>query len=276
MGAFAALGIALGACVAPKSASAASPEPRDAHRDPGPVTDPNDAPFMPPPNGQLRTVSAGKPDPMTRGYSNRRRVQLTLLPAYAALRLPFLGRPGSSCAGGLDCSPIRGVGASFELDVRLVRWLWLRAGVAHTVHPVEDNYFEDEEEGTVEQVARGGVINATSFGLSGVYPIDLGRVLPLLDFGAGAMIIDTPDAAITGQMGGACREDGLCDTGLTCTADQVCRPTLIPQAHVGVGIDVLLGQHWSAGIQVRYYAMLSQISVFPTYLVGALRLAARF
>jgi hypothetical protein len=249
---------------------------REEHEDPGPITDPNDAPFMQPPNGQLRTWSAGEPEPFTRGFSSRRRLQLTVLPAYAAIRMPFLGRPGSGCAGGLDCTPIRGGGASVEVDVRLIRWLWLRLGVAHTVHPVDDNYFEDEEEGTVEQVANAGAIHATSFGLSGVYPIDLGRFLPLLDFGAGAMVLNSPKAAISGQMGGACREDNVCDTGLSCGADQVCRPTLIPEAHVGVGVDVLLGQHWSAGLQIRYYALLSQISVFPTYLVGAVRLAARF
>lgn len=226
------------------------------------------------PNGQLGNWSGG-PEPMTRGFSSQRRLQLTALPSYAAMRLPMFGR-NSGCDGGFDCLPLRGAGASIELDVRLVRWLWLRLNVGHTVHPVEDNISIDDETQEVTQLANSGVVGATTFGLSGVYPLDLGRFMPLLDVGAGGMVLTTPAPAISGQMGAQCRDGGVCDIGLLCSPDNVCRQTIVPQAHVGLGLDILLQRHWSVGFQVRYYALLSAVSVFPTYLIGAVRLAARF
>lgn len=259
--------------LAAPAADAAGPD-EGPGEDPGPLEDPNDAPFMKPPNGQLGTWS-GEPEPLTRGFSSQRRLQLTALPSYAAIRLPLFGR-GSGCDGGFDCSPVRGVGASVELDVRVVRWLWLRLGVGHTVHPVKQNISVDDETEEVTVIANPGVIGATTFGLSGVYPLDLGRFLPLLDFGVGGMILTSPPPAISGQMGAQCRDGGVCDVGLSCGPDNTCRQTIVPEAHVGVGLDILLGRHWSLGFQVRYYALLSAVSVFPTYLLGAARLAARF
>lgn len=268
------LGAALGLLTGVSSADATGPESREGE-DPGPVTDPNDAEFMKPPNGQLRTWSAGKPEPITRGFSGRRRFQLTVLPTYAAVRMPLFGRTSSSCGGGFACTPVRGFGAAVEADLRVLRWLWVRLGASHTVHPVDDNFSVDDD-GEVSQLARAGNINTTTFGLSLVYPIDLGRFMPLLDGGVGGMLMNSPEPAINGQQDAPCRDGGVCDPGLACAPDNMCRLTVVPEAHVGLGLDVLLGRHWSVGAQVRYHALLSSISVFPTYLVGALRLAARF
>jgi hypothetical protein len=265
----------LSACLALAATSEAAAAP-PLQEDPGPIQDPDDSPFMRAPQGQLGRWSAGRPPRLTRSFSDRRRAQLTLLPAYAAVRVPLVGRTGG-CAG-ISCTPQRGVGAQLELDVRLVRWLWLRVLAGHSVHPVSavDVLDSEDEDPTLNRVARAGTYRATTFALGLVYPLDLGRILPLLDLGVGGMTLTGPPAASTGQTGGPCGDGGVCEAGLTCGTDDVCRPTVLPQAHVGLGVDVLLGRRWALGGQIRYHAFLAQPGVFPVYVIGALRLAARF
>lgn len=221
------------------------------------------------PNNQLGTwQSPSRKKPVTRGFSSRRNFQLTLLPVYASFRLPLRSRD--------DQLPLRGVGAALEFDIRLVRWLWLRINASHTVHPVEEVKTFDEENEQVDLRANKGLYQASNAGIGVVYPIDLGRFVPLVDFGVGGMFIDAPPAAVSGQQGGQCRDDGTCDFGLACSPRGVCEQTIVPELHIGAGLDVLLGDHWAIGIHVRYFALLSDPANFPVYLQGAIRLAARF
>lgn len=231
--------------------------------------DPNETPFMRAPNNQVGNwQSPSRRSEVTRGFSSRRKFQLTVLPVYASFRLPLRSRE--------DQLPLRGVGAALEFDIQLVRWLSLRITASHTVHPVEEVKTVDEESEEVSTRANEGMYQASNAGVGVVYPIDLGRFVPLVDFGVGGIFMQAPQAAVNGQQGGQCRDDGTCDFGLACSAANVCEPTIVPELHIGAGMDVLLGDHWAIGLHVRYFALLSDPANFPVYLQGAIRLAARF
>ncbi len=243
-----------------------APEPVDPFAE-APPRDPDDSPFMPAPNNQIGTWSAGRRRPLTRGFDDDHWVLLSAVPTYASLHAPLIGRgPG----------PYRGGGVALELDVRVVRWLFIRVFASHTVHPVFEESSFDEDSGQVLQLANGGLVRATNPGGSIVYALDVGRFVPRVDVGAGMLFVRSPEAAQAGQWGGECRQGGVCDLGLSCSADDVCRPAPVPEFHAGIGLDTLIGKHWSIGFAVRYYALLSAISDLPIYLHASLRLSARF
>lgn len=233
----------------------------------GAPRDPDDAPFMSPPRNQLSQWSAGRERPLTRSFDDDHRLQLTAIPTYAALRVPFIGRGGQ---------PMRGGGFALELDLRLLPWLYLRSYGSHTVHPVFEETAFDEESMEVSLLANSGLVQATNTGAALVYALDIGRFVPRVDVGAGVMWLRSPEAAQAGQWGGECREGGVCDLGLSCNAEEICRPTPFVEVHAGIGFDVLLGRRWAVGAGVRYYALVSAISELPIYIHGSLRLAARF
>ena len=228
--------------------------------------DPDATAFMPAPYRQLGRWSTPRQSPLTRGFSLDRRLQITVLPTFASLRLPFIARP----------LPIRGGGAALEIDVRLLRWLWLRAQMGHTVHPVqEEAQIDEEEKATI--LAKSGTISATHTGLSLVYAMDTGRVMPMIDLGLDAMWIRSPKAAQNGQMGGKCNKGNVCEIGLTCRErDKTCQPSVLGQVHAGIGIDYLIAMHWSVGLHVRYFARIQKPSEFPVYLLASARAAFRF
>ena len=244
-------------------APAPSPDP---FAEPAP-RDPDDTGFMPAPNNQLGTWSAARTRPLTRGFDDDHWVTLGVVPTYAAIHVPFIGRGDG---------PYRGGGIAVELDVRLgVRWLFLRAFASHTVHPVFSTATLDDD-GVPVDLARGGALQATNPGASLVYALDLGRFVPRVDVGGGMLFVRSPDAIQAGQWGGECRDGGVCDLGLSCSADLVCRPAAFPEFHAGIGLDVLLGRRWAVGVAVRYYALIAAISELPIYLHGSVRLLARF
>jgi hypothetical protein len=248
-------------------APAPPPEPtHDPFSEP-PPRDPDDTPFMPPPNNQLSQWSRGREQPLTRGFDDDHWVQLSAIPTYAALHVPFIGR---------GPAPLRGGGIALELDVRVVRWLFIRAYGSHTLHPVFEETSFDEENNEVLLLANGGLVQATNTGLAVVYVLDLGRFSPRVDVGAGLLFVRSPPAAQPGQWGAECREGGVCDLGLSCSADEICRPAPFPEVHAGIALDVLLGQRWTVGLGVRYYALLQALSQLPVYLHGSVRLGVRF
>lgn len=266
------------AAAAPPLATLDDPEGAgDAGPDaPPPPADPNDAPQLRPPNGQLgdpQRQGKGGTDlhAVTRPYSPRRRFALTAAPMFASFRSPFIARPERFHAGG---------GVAVEMDVRIVRWLWLRAIGSYSAHPVGERKQITEEGEPPIVVANRGVLQAGHAGLSAVYPLDLGRILPQLDVGAGVLWVKSPDAAVTGQLGAPCREGNVCDFGLACSADATCQIAPQPEIHIGLAVDVLIGQRWSVGAHFRYFALLSGLSdinsSFPAYLQIAARLAVRF
>jgi hypothetical protein len=232
-----------------------------------PPRDPDDSPFMPAPNNQLGTWSAGRERPLTRGFDDDHWVTLSAIPTYAAIHVPFIGRPST---------PLRGGGVALELDLRVVRWLFVRVFGSHTVHPVFDEDALDSETQDVVRIANGGLVQATNTGASIVYALDLGRFVPRVDVGAGLLFVRSPKAAQAGQWGGECREGGVCDLGLSCSVDDVCRPAPYPEFHAGISLDILLGRRWAVGLGVRYYALLRAISQLPIYLHGCVRLSVRF
>lgn len=229
--------------------------------------DPNDAPFMTPPNNQLGQWSAGRDRPLTRGFDDDHHLQLTVVPTYAALRVPFIGRGDQ---------PLRGGGLGLELDVRLLRWLFVRVYASHTVHPVFEETAYDEDTNEVVLLANGGWVQASNTGASVVYALDIGRFVPRVDVGAGLLFVRSPTAAQPGQWGAECRQGGVCDLGLSCSADELCRPTPFPEVHAGLGVDIVLGQRWAVGLSLRYYALLSALADLPVYLHGNVRLSIRF
>lgn len=262
---------------APAAAPSSEPRPADASptppRRPPPGAeipplpqDPNDAPFMRPPNNQI----AGGP-PRTRPdlrptFSSRRRFALAFAPAFASFRLPFQGRPGGR---------YHGAGFNLELDAQLFRWVWLRVQGSYSGHPVNEVRTTDDAMEVVQTAPRG-TIHATGFGAGPVFALDLGRWLPLIEVGLGGLRVATPKGGTTGQRGEACRSDGTCDTGLACNAGNTCQPSLIGELYFGLALDVLIRRHISFGGQFRYYALLTAPGKFPVYLIGALRLAVRF
>jgi len=250
--------------------AAAQPPPAQPEPEPfesPPPRDPDDSPFMSAPRNQLGTWSAGRTRPLTRGFDDDHRVMLSAVPTYAAIHVPFIGRGDA---------PLRGGGVALELDVRVVRWLFVRLFGSHTVHPVFDEHGVNSETNEVVLLANGGLVQATNAGASIVYALDIGRFVPRVDVGGGLLFVRSPTAAQAGQWGGQCRQGGVCDLGLSCTVDDVCRPSPYPEFHAGIGVDMLLGRRWAVGLAVRYYALLSAISQLPIYLHGSIRLSARF
>ncbi|MBL4686161.1 MAG: hypothetical protein JKY37_16325 [Nannocystaceae bacterium] len=230
--------------------------------------DPNDAPPMRAPHGQPQHDQAIWRAPLTDRSGRRRRVALTLQPAFAAWRLAFIGRP---------TRPIRGLGVIADLDVQVWRTLWLRVSASHTVHPLEAAYTRDEEnDDEIVKTAASGMLQSTGVALGAAYAFDLGRVLPLIEAGVGGFRLSTPTAVQDGQRGGECLSDGTCDAGLRRGASATCQIGVLPELHAGLGVDVLLAQHWSVGAGLRYYALLSAPGVFPIYLTGTARLGVRW
>jgi hypothetical protein len=255
----------------PTGSNVEAPDPpSDGQHDPfaePPPRDPDDARFLAPPNNQLSQWSAGRRAPLTRGFDDDHHAQLSLVPTYAALHVPFIGR-GSM--------PLRGGGMALELDVRLWRWLFLRLRGSHTVHPVFEETEYDEESGETLLAANEGLVQTTDAAMGIVYALDIGRFVPRVDVGAGLLFVRSPAAAQPGQWGAECRDGGVCDLGLSCNSENMCRPAPFPEVHVGIGLDVLLGHRWALGLAVRYYALLSAPTDLPVYLHGSVRLAVRF
>jgi hypothetical protein len=226
-----------------------------------------ETPRMAAPQGQPQPDSRRWDPPTVNDHSRRRRFQLTLLPIYAAFRVPFVGRPDGAVRGG---------GVQLEGDFHVLDPVWLRLSLSHTAHRLNDEFARDADERIVQTAAKG-TLQATAAGFGIVYGLDLGRVLPLVEVGIGGMWLRGPDAVIEGQAGGACRGDGTCDTGLSCApVESVCRQSTILQAHGGVGVDVLLGEHFSVGASLRYFALLLTPTTFPIYLTTGARFGLRF
>ena len=181
-------------------------------------------------------------------------------------QLPFIGRPSR---------PIRGFGLLAAAQLRVWKPLGLRATVSHSLHPVYDHYVLDDDDNPVHQ-ARRGLMQTTHAGLSATFSMDIGRVFPTLDAGIGGMWIRSPDAVVDGQMGGKCRSDGLCDTGLTCSAANVCELAALPQIHGGFAVDVMVVDRFAVGAEIRYFALLASPMTYPRYLIAALRASLRF
>lgn len=258
-GAALALALALGCALGSPLALGAAPSP-EAPRDP------NERPFMPEPDGQPAADAHRLDLDHTTARSSRRRVMLTLAPVYASLRMPLLGRASV---------PVRGGGFAAAAAVAVWRPLGLRATVSHTMHPVDDHFGRNDQDALV-QTAAAGLVQATHAGLSATYTLDLGRVLTTLDAGAGGIWIRSPEAIQDGQLGGSCRPEGVCDTGLVCSADNTCEVGVTPQIHGGFAVDVLLGDRFAVGGELRYFALLSAPMSYPVYLMAGLRATLRF
>lgn len=242
------------------------PEAPDPFDEP-PPRDPDDAPFMAPPNNQVRQWSAGRDRPITRGFDDDHRFQLSVVPTYAAFHAPFIGRGNGITRGG---------GAELDFDIRVFRWLFVRLGGSYTAHPVfAESEFDDGEDAVVP-LAEGGIIHATNGNAGVVYSMDIGRFVPRIDAGAGLLFVRTPAGPLDGQWGGACRSGGVCDLGLSCSDDEICRPSPVFEAHAGIALDYLIRDHWAVGLGVRYYALISALADLPFYLTGSVRLSARF
>ncbi|MEM7159235.1 MAG: hypothetical protein AAF799_40735 [Myxococcota bacterium] len=221
---------------------------------------------MAPPNGQPMPDTLRQDVDHTSPRSRRFRALLTASPLYASFRLPFLGRPRV---------PVRGFGVGLAAQFEVWRPLGLRITASHSIHPVGNEFVRDEDDVAIH-VAGRGLIQATHVGVSGTFAMDLGRVRPTLDAGVGGMWIRSPDSIQDGQAGGACLANNLCDTGLVCGADEVCRGGLTPQIHGGFGVDVMVGDRFAVGSEIRYYALISAPTSYPVYLVAGLRGSLRF
>jgi hypothetical protein len=239
--------------------------------------DPDDGSFAPRPNGQLQQWSYEGENTRSQPFRARRRFTLSVAPLYAVFRWPATGTADDAYKRfiGRGTTRLRGGGALVELDVQLLRFLWGRIQASYSAHPVEDIADVDDDD-VLTPVARAGIISASYVGGGLAYALDLGRVLPLIDGGMGVMMINSPEAVQAGQNGGECVEGGICEPGLRCGALELCEPVPQMVVNAGIGVDYLLGEHWSVGVHVRYFALLANPAVFPVYYTGALRLGARF
>ncbi len=263
---------------APAPPAAASPAPQSTPTPPKPLPpsvheippepprDPNDAPFMVPPNNQPRPIKLRTTPDLRRGYSSVRRFAFTFAPLFASFRLPFVGRGDGRT---------HGAGFGGEVDVQIMKWLWLRAQGTYSVHPVQDRRSETDDGKTVVD-AIAGTVRAAGFGAGPVVALDLGRFVPLIEGGIGGLRVATPSGVADGQIGQKCLDNDVCDVGLRCGGDSKCHQSVIPEVYFGGAIDVLVRRHFSFGAQFRYYALLTAPGKFPIFLVGGLRVAVRF
>lgn len=250
--------------VAPTATPASTPAPR-GEIPAEPPRDPNDAPFMRPPNNQPQPVRLRTTPDLRKGFSTARRFAFTVAPLFASFRLEFLNRPGRS----------HGAGVGGEIDVQVMKWLWLRAQGSYTAHPVQEIRSTNQDGGTVILAPRG-TIRAAGFGAGPVIALDLGRFVPLIEGGVGGLRVATPEGVTAGQLGQKCQDGGGCDVGLKCGAQDTCEQSIIPELYFGGAIDVAVRRHFSFGFQFRYYALLSAPGKFPVYLVGGARVGVRF
>ncbi len=227
------------------------------------------------PNNQPQPVKLRTSPDVRRGYSSVRRLAITVAPLFASFRMPFVGRPDTQpVAAGRAAGRTHGVGLGLELDVQILRWLWLRAQGSYSVHPVGEARALDADMKTVI-TAGAGNIRAFGFGAGPVLALDLGRFIPLIEGGLGGLRVAPPAGLIKGQLGQAC-DASQCDAGLTCGAGNVCRQSVIAELYFGGAVDVLARKHLSFGAQFRYYALLTAPGKFPVYLVGGVRVSVRF
>ena len=260
------------ATVALSAPTAAAKKPK---RDDDPLAeprrDPNEAPFMEPRFGGARPDGTRRYDPdFAEGPDGRRHLQLTVKPLFASFPLSFSGRPGTLT------DPTRGGGAGIDLDIQIWRPFWFRLTGTYSGHPVPDSYRRNDDMVLVKAANRG-TYHATYVGGGVAYAMDFGRLMPLLELGAGAMFLRSPEAVAAGQMGGQCVDMALCDPGLRCNvAANVCQPAPAGTIHFGIGLDVLLGSHWSVGIGLRYFSFFAAPAMYPVYLQAAARLGLRF
>lgn len=191
---------------------------------------------------------------------------LSLSSLFASYRLAFLGRPPR---------PVRGGGVGTDLDVEIYSPVGVRASASYTAHPLADEFTRDGDEAP-EPSARRGTLHTIDFGGAVVFAMDIGRVRPVLEAGLGATIIRTPGGVVDGQRGGACLSGGGCDVGLVCGAENICRQGLVPRAHAGAAVEVMLGDRWTIAATIRYFALLAAPTVFPVYLQAGIRAGLRF
>ncbi|WAS96146.1 hypothetical protein [Nannocystis punicea] len=255
------------------TANVQSAAPRVAGDDLPPLPiDPNDAPFMRPPNNQIATEPPRTRPDIRQGWSARRRFALTVAPTYAMLRLPFQGR-----TTGNTPPRIHGAGVGAEFDVQAWRWIWVRAIGVYSGHPVGEERAQMEME--VVRTAPPGTIHVMGFGAGPVFALDLGRFLPLIEVGVAGLRVVTPTGGVTGQRGEACLANGACDVGLKCNSERICEVTTIGEMYLGLAVDLLVRRHFSFGAQFRYnvrFAELKSLNLTPGYLLGTLRLTVRF
>jgi hypothetical protein len=239
---------------------------------PPPPSDPNDAPFMRAPNNQIGTTPPRTRPDIRRGWSARRRVALSVAPAFASLRLPFQGRLKDNKAPRLP-----GAGVNVELDVQVHRWIWVRGLGIYSGHPVDEARAMQQNE--VVEVAPRGTIHVVGYGGGPVFALDLGRFLPLIEVGVGGLQIVTPTGGIQGQRGQKCLSNNACDIGLKCNSARICEVSTVGEAYLGLAVDLMVRRHFSFGAQFRYnlpFSHLRGMNLVPGYMVGALRMSARF
>ncbi len=243
----------------PVSAAPAPLEPREIPQDPDLAM-----PRLRAGGRQPATDEHRRQLPLVSNRARVRHVALMISPIYAAFRMAFLGRPRT---------PLRGGGVAFDVDIALWRPVWLRLGASYSGHPLTAQY--DVQDDTTTPLAPGGTLHALAAGGAVVFGMDIGRVMPMLEAGAGIMVLRGPAGVQDGQLGRACLSGG-CDVGLQCAADNVCRQGALGEIHAGAGIEVQLADHLSLGATIRYFALLSAPTVFPVYLQAGLRLGVRF
>lgn len=236
--------------------------------------DPNDAPFMRPPNNQIATAPPRTRPDIRQGWSARRRFAFTLAPAFASLRMPFLGRYQ---ADGRSAQRIHGAGVNAEFDVQVWRWIWVRALGVYSGHPVGEERAQVDMQ--VIRTAPPGTIHVAGAGFGPVFALDLGRFLPLIEVGVAGLRVVTPNGGEKGQRGESCLDNGACDVGLRCNSARICEVRTLGQAYLGLAVDVLVRRHLSFGAQFRYnipFAQVRNLNIAPGYLLGTVRLTVRF
>ncbi|RMH00168.1 MAG: hypothetical protein D6705_00925 [Deltaproteobacteria bacterium] len=252
---------------APASADGDAPDPAtrpfhgDPPGDPYEAVPPMAAPFAQPEATARRRLA----DDLARAPATRRRIAFSVLPLYAAAVLRLAGR---------DRFVFHGGGAAAEVDVPIVRNLWLRVFGQVSGHPLRESL--EREDDDVKVTAPSGTL-AIYGGTAGLaYALDVSRMMAILDVGLGLSWLRTPKGVRDGQRGMPCSAGGACDPGLACTAAGICEMRPASMAAAGLSAEWLVGRHASVGITVRYYAFVTNLQAFPVYLVAAARWGIRF
>lgn len=235
------------------------------------IKDPNDAPYLPAPRGQLSQRPPPEAQIIARKPWPQRRVTLTLAPTFARLKQPMIGRR----------APFSGVGWHLEAEVALVEWLTVHAGWQRAYFGVPATGELEAKGNKNRPTAARGWLRWQDFSAGLRYIIDSGHLLPHIEAGAALAGLQSPGGIQEGQSGQKCAPDKRCDSGLVCnTQSKTCEAKLTPLAFVGVGAEYLIGRYFGVGALLRYYLAttsgVAQMNFSPLQWNFQLRLSARY
>lgn len=224
-------------------------------------------PFLPAPQGQVRTRLAPARPVIATEHDQARRVALTLSPVVGGLKLPLAGRTGSRF----------GFGWSLDTEVALKPWLWLALGWQRLHYFAYAESKPKPQSTRTEPLASRGWTRWEDLSLGIRYAIDDGKIRPIVEAGLGYTNLAQPPGVADGQSEQKCGANNQCGPGLSCVENR-CQASAFPSAYIGVEAQWLLARYFSLGACTRYYAawMPKTGITFPAQWIVSVRASLRY